>query len=41
MLKNLKIGKRLLVGFGIVVLITIAIGGSGYWGVDSLTAKVI
>ncbi len=41
MLKNLKIGKRLLVGFGIVVLITIAIGGSGYWGVDSITGKVV
>ncbi|TAN40696.1 MAG: HAMP domain-containing protein [Nitrospirae bacterium] len=41
MLKNLKIGSRLLVGFGIVVLITLAIGGSGYWGVDSITSKVI
>jgi len=41
MLKNLKIGKRLLVGFGIVVLVTLAIGGSGYWGVDSITAKVM
>jgi len=41
MLKNLKIGKRLLVGFGIVVLITLGIGGAGYWGVDSITGKVI
>ncbi len=40
MLKNLRIGKRLLVGFGIVVLVTIAIGASGYWGVDSITGKV-
>ena len=36
MLKNLKIGTRMLVGFGLVVLITLAIGGSGYWGVDSI-----
>lgn len=41
MLKNLKIGSRLFVGFGIVVLITLAIGGSGYWGVDSITGKVV
>src|SRR5512139_659892 len=41
MLKNLKIGSRLLVGFGLVVLLTIAIGASGYWGVDSITGKVV
>jgi len=41
MLKNLKIGTRLLLGFGIVVLLSLVIGGSGYWGVDSITGKVV
>ena len=41
MLKNLKIGTRMLVGFGVVVLITLAIGGSGYWGVESITGKTV
>ena len=41
MLKNLKIGSRLLLGFGLVVLILLAIGGAGYWGVNSVTTQTI
>jgi methyl-accepting chemotaxis protein len=41
MLKNMKIGSRLLLGFGVVLLIVIAIGGAGYWGVESVTNKTV
>ncbi len=37
MLNNLKIGKRLGLGFGILLLIMAGIGVTGYWGVRSLT----
>jgi methyl-accepting chemotaxis protein len=41
MLKNLKIGSRLFVGFGIVLLIMLAVGGGGYWGVKSISNKTV
>jgi methyl-accepting chemotaxis protein len=37
----MKIGARLLLGFGLVLLILLAIGGAGYWGVDSVSHKTI
>ena len=40
MFKNLKIGSKLFLGFGIVVAITIAIGGAGYWGSSSITGEI-
>ena len=39
MLKNLKIGKRLGLGFGLVLLLLLAVGFSGYWGMSSVTEK--
>ena len=36
MLNNMKLGSRLALGFGIVLLVVIAIGGAGYWGVQSV-----
>ena len=41
MLKNMKIGTRLLLGFGVTILILIAIGGSGYWGVNSVNKQAV
>jgi methyl-accepting chemotaxis protein len=41
MLKNMKIGTRLMLGFGIVLVLLLIIGGSGYWGVHSLEDKTI
>lgn len=41
MFKNMKIGSKLLMGFGIVVFIMIAIGGSGYWGATSITNETM
>jgi methyl-accepting chemotaxis protein len=41
MLKNMKIGMRLGLGFGVVLLIVIAIGGAGYWGIQSVTNKTL
>ncbi|MHB8882172.1 MAG: methyl-accepting chemotaxis protein [Thermodesulfovibrionales bacterium] len=41
MFKNMKIGSKLFMGFGIVVAIMIAIGGSGYWGSTSITSETM
>jgi methyl-accepting chemotaxis protein len=41
MLKNMRIGGRLLLGFGIVVVIAVAIGVAGYWGVNRIEDQVL
>ena len=41
MLKNMKIGTRLMLGFGIVLTLLLTIAGSGYWGVHSVEDKTI
>ncbi|MBI5740183.1 MAG: MCP four helix bundle domain-containing protein [Nitrospirae bacterium] len=41
MLKNMKIGTRLMLGFGMVLALLLIIGGSGYWGVNSLEDETI
>ncbi|TSK05175.1 MAG: HAMP domain-containing protein [Geobacter sp.] len=41
MLKNVRIGGRLGLGFGIMLLIVIAVGGTGYWGVRESTQTTI
>lgn len=41
MLKNMKVGTRLALGFGVVLLLLIAIGSSGYWGTHSVSATTI
>ncbi len=41
MLKNMKIGTRLMLGFGIVLALLFTIAGSGYWGVHSVEDKTI
>jgi len=33
MLKNMKIGTRLLLSFGLILLLLISVAGTGYWGV--------
>jgi len=35
MLKNMKIGTRLLLSFGLVLLLLVLVAGTGYWGVQS------
>ena len=35
--KDITIGRRLGVGFGLIVLLLIGIGVSGYWGVNSIS----
>ena len=37
----MKIGSRLFLGFGVTILILIAIGGSGYWGASSITNETM
>ncbi len=41
MLKNMKIGMRLGLGFGVVVLVLIGIAFSGYWGVSSTSNATV
>ncbi|HYS44370.1 MAG TPA: MCP four helix bundle domain-containing protein, partial [Geobacteraceae bacterium] len=41
MLNNMKIGKRLAVGFGLVLLLLLVVGGTGYWGITSSTGTTI
>jgi len=37
MLKNMKISQRLLLGFGVVLLLLLVVAGAGYWGTESVT----
>lgn len=41
MLKNLSIGKRLAIGFGLIVALLISMGLSGYWGIDAITRETL
>ena len=41
MLKNMRIGMRLGLGFGIVLLLLIGIAGSGYWGTNAMSTATI
>ncbi|MBI5076609.1 MAG: methyl-accepting chemotaxis protein, partial [Nitrospirae bacterium] len=41
MFKDMKIGSKLFMGFGIVVFVMIAIGGAGYWGASSITGETV
>ena len=36
-LNDINIGKRLGMGFGLVVLLVIGLGGAGYWGISSIS----
>ncbi len=41
MFKNMKIGMRLALGFGFVLIMLIGIGLTGYWGVNSISNNTI
>jgi methyl-accepting chemotaxis protein len=41
MLKNMSIGKRLAIGFGLVVLFLITVGVNGYWGLEAITQETL
>ncbi|MBJ6800455.1 methyl-accepting chemotaxis protein [Geomonas propionica] len=41
MLKNMKIGTRLLLSFGLVVLLLAGIAGTGYWGVKESENTIV
>src|SRR5258708_12155199 len=41
MLKNMSIGKRLSIGFGLIVLLLISMGLSGYWGLEAITRETL
>jgi methyl-accepting chemotaxis protein len=40
-LSNMTIGKRLGAGFGLVVLLVVALGAAGFWGVSSISNVTI
>jgi methyl-accepting chemotaxis protein len=41
MLKNMSVGKRLSIGFGLIVLILISMGLSGYLGLEAITQETL
>src|SRR5215831_9507913 len=41
MLKNMSTGRRLALGFGLIVLLLVAIGWSGYWGIEAITRETL
>jgi len=41
MLKNMKIGMRLGLGFGIILLLLMGIAGSGYWGTNAMSTATV
>ena len=41
MLKNMSIGTRLAIGFGLIVLLLVSIALSGYWGLEGVTAETL
>ena len=41
MLKNTSIGKRLAIGFGLIVVLLISMGLSGYWGIEAITRETL
>jgi methyl-accepting chemotaxis protein len=40
-LKNMSIGKRLAIGFGLIVLLLVSMGLSGYWGLEAITRETL
>ena len=41
MLKNMSVGKRLAIGFGLIVSLLIAMGLSGYLGLEAITRETL
>jgi methyl-accepting chemotaxis protein len=41
MLKNMSIGARLGIGFGLIVLLLVTIAFSGYWGLEGITGETL
>jgi len=41
MLKNMSVGKRLAIGFGLIVMLLVTMGLSGYWGLEGITAETM
>src|SRR5579859_7794399 len=40
MFKNLKIGKRLILAFGSVLVLMAVVAGTGYWGMGSISSEI-
>lgn len=40
-MKNMSIGMRLAIGFGLIVLLLVTIAFSGYWGLEGVTAETL
>jgi len=41
MFKNMKLGTKIMVGFGALILLLIISGASGYWGIRSISGSAI
>ena len=40
-IRDMKIGTRLIGGFGLVLMVLLVVGGVGYWGVDTTSQRTI
>ena len=40
-ISDIKIGMRLGLGFGVLLLILLGIGGAGYWGMQSVSDRTV
>ena len=41
MLKNMKIGLRLALGFGLILLLLIVVGIAGFWGINAVSQSTV
>ncbi len=41
MLRNMSISRRLLLGFGVVLVLLLIVAVSGYWGLNSIKQETI
>ena len=41
MFKNMKLGTKIMVGFGVLILLLIISGASGYWGIRTISGTAI
>jgi methyl-accepting chemotaxis protein len=41
MFSNLKIGTRLALGFGMILLFLVTVGATGYWSLEKMESEII
>ena len=41
MFSNLKISIRLTLGFGLILLLLVIVGGTGYWSLEKMESEIV